>query len=163
MYSPPGLHRPCHSLHIPTNVWGAEDHESLVWSHVVGWPPLLPSARRSSNFPALCNTPCSTAPQRPSPLRGSIRLCQLRMYAGCPPYSRPWLRTLGSRLYDNPASSVPITITVFRKYRWTVLYCSLHVLRALHFHTPSCLCFDLTWRVYFSFIDRSYLFFFDRS
>ena len=34
MYSPPGLHRPCHSLHIPTNVWGAQDHESLVWSHV---------------------------------------------------------------------------------------------------------------------------------
>ena len=42
MYSPPGLHRTCHSLHIPTNVWGAQDHESLVWSHVVGWPPLLP-------------------------------------------------------------------------------------------------------------------------
>ena len=43
----PGLHRPCHFLHIPTNVWGAQDHESLVWSHVVGWPPLLPCARRS--------------------------------------------------------------------------------------------------------------------
>ena len=23
--SPPGLHRPCHSLPIPTNVWGAQD------------------------------------------------------------------------------------------------------------------------------------------
>ena len=28
MYSPPGLHRPGHSLHLPTNVWGAQDHES---------------------------------------------------------------------------------------------------------------------------------------
>ena len=28
MYSPPGLHRPCHSLHIPTNVWGAQDHDT---------------------------------------------------------------------------------------------------------------------------------------
>ena len=46
MYSPPGLHRPGHSLHLPTNVWGAQDHESPVWSHVVGWPPLLPCARR---------------------------------------------------------------------------------------------------------------------
>ena len=32
---------------LPTNVWGAQGHERLVWSHVVGWPPLLPCARRS--------------------------------------------------------------------------------------------------------------------
>ena len=28
-YSPPGLHWPGHSLQLPTNVWGAQHHESL--------------------------------------------------------------------------------------------------------------------------------------
>ena len=28
VYSPPGLHRPCHSLHICTSVWGAQDHDT---------------------------------------------------------------------------------------------------------------------------------------
>ena len=79
VYSPPGLHRPGHSLHLPINVWGAQDHESLVWSHVVGWPPLLPCARRSLIFPLPATPPCATAPHRPSSPQGSIRLCQLRM------------------------------------------------------------------------------------
>ena len=61
-YLPPGLHRPCHSLHIPTNVWGAQDHESLVCSHVVGWPPLLPCARRSCFSRSL---PHPFVPRRP--------------------------------------------------------------------------------------------------
>ena len=57
MYSPPSLHLPGHSLHLPTNVWGAQDHESPVWSHVVGWPPLLPLCQEVMNFSAPCNTP----------------------------------------------------------------------------------------------------------
>ena len=72
MYSPPGLHRPGHSLHLPTNVWGAQDHESPVRSHVVGWPPLLPCARRSGIFPLPATPPCATALRRPSSPQGSI-------------------------------------------------------------------------------------------
>ena len=78
MYSPPGLHGPGHSLHLPTNVWGAQDHESLVWSHVVGWPP--PSlCQKVMNVSAPCNTPLCQGVYRPSSPQGSIRLCQLRM------------------------------------------------------------------------------------
>ena len=39
------------AMPFPTHTYkcvgGAQDHKSLVWSHVVGWPPPLPCARRS--------------------------------------------------------------------------------------------------------------------
>ena len=50
---------------FPTHTYkcvGAQDHESLVWSHVVGWPALLPCARRSWMFPLPSTPPCATAP-----------------------------------------------------------------------------------------------------
>ena len=54
---------------FPTHTYkcvGAQDHESLVWSHVVGWPALLPCARRSWIFPLPSTPPCATAPHCPS-------------------------------------------------------------------------------------------------
>ena len=62
MYSPPGLHRPGHSLHLPTNVWGAQDHESpggknvktfvTVVSYVILEAPrhVMPPEREGQNW-----------------------------------------------------------------------------------------------------------------
>ena len=38
----------------------------FFWSHVVGWPSLLPCARKSLKCPLPATPPCATTPHRPS-------------------------------------------------------------------------------------------------
>ena len=64
MYSPPGLHRPGHSLHLPTNVWGVQrSRKSRLVARCLSAGLFFFLVPGGHDFSAPCNTPlCHGAP-----------------------------------------------------------------------------------------------------
>ena len=59
MYTQPGLHRPCHSLHIPTNVWRAQDRDTSDVIPVCSIPTLVKKKAKANRKKMLGLDRCS--------------------------------------------------------------------------------------------------------